>query len=216
MHRGRPSPRHQERVAGHGSPRAGDIQSHRLNPQAPFNAQNLGPRRDLDSRGARGFGQRLLGVWAQIGDQRDADARLLQVQRGAVGAVVRGRDDNALADLHAMLIAIAPRGICKHHRRPVVVREDERALDRACRQHHLARSHLPQALARQVGIGDEVSFGDALVQRDEILCVIAERLRARHQPDIRRRAQRGDRVLEPSQSAFPLDLGLSLGEQRAA
>ena len=73
------------------------------------------------------------------------------------------RDDHALADLDAILIAIAPRGVGEHHARAIVVREDQRTLDRAGRQHHLAGAHLPQTLARQVRFGDEVCFGDPLV-----------------------------------------------------
>ena len=115
----------------------------RLDPKAPVDAENLGAGRDLDARGARGLRQRPLGLGAQIGDQLDADARFLEVERSAVSAVVRGRDDDALADLGAILAAIAPRGIGEHHRRAVVIRKDERTLDRAGRQHHLARAHLP-------------------------------------------------------------------------
>ena len=105
---------------------------------------------------------------------------------------MRRRDDDALADLDAVL-GIAPRGICEHHARAIIIRKNQRTLDRAGRQHHLARANLPQPLARQVGIGDEVGFGHALVEGDEILRVIAERLGARHQAHVGRRAQRGDR-----------------------
>ena len=128
------------------------------------------------------------GLGPQIGDQRDVDAGRLQIERGAVGAVVRGRDDDALADLDAVAVAVTPRGVGEHDARPVVVREDERALDRAGREHHLARAHLPQALARQVGIGDARSVGDALGEPDEILRVVAERRGARQQPHVGRGA----------------------------
>ena len=117
--------------------------ANRVDPKATVDAENLGAGNDLDARRARGVRQRSLGLAAQIGDQLDADARLLQVERGAVGAVVRGRDDDAVADLGAILAAVAPRGIGEHHGRAVVVREDERTLDRAGRQHHLTRAHLP-------------------------------------------------------------------------
>ena len=111
--------------------------------QAAFGAENLGAGNDLDARGPCGIRQRSLGLGAQIDDQRDADASLLQIERGAVGAVVRRRDDDAVADLGAILEAIAPRGIREHHGGAVIVREDERALDRAGRQHDFARTHLP-------------------------------------------------------------------------
>ena len=79
----------------------------------------------------------------RVDNQRDAHARFLEVERSAVSAVVRGRDDDALADLGAILKAIASRGIGEHHGRAVIVRKDERTLDRAGRQHHLTRAHLP-------------------------------------------------------------------------
>ena len=68
------------------------------------------PCRDLEARRARGLAQRPVRVRAQIGDERDVDARLLEVEGGAIGAVVRRRDDDALADLDAILAAVAPRG----------------------------------------------------------------------------------------------------------
>ena len=48
---------------------------------------------------------------AQIRDQRDLDAGLFQIERRAIGAVVRGHDDDALADLDAVMVEIAPRSI---------------------------------------------------------------------------------------------------------
>ena len=188
MHRGRPSARHQERVAGDFSLSAAMLDANRVDPQAAVSAEDLGAGNDLDARGSRGLRQRSFGFGAQIDDQRDADARLLEIERSAVSAVVRGRDDDAVADLGAILKAIASRGIGEHHGGAVIVRKDERTLDRAGRQHHLTRAHLPQAFARQVGIGDEVGLGDALVEPDEILRVIAERLGARHQPHVGRGA----------------------------
>ena len=89
--------------------------------------------------------------------------------------------------------------------RPVVVGEDQRTLDGAGRQHDLARPHLPQPLARQIGVGDEFGFGEPLAERHEILRVIAESLRARHEPHVRRGAKRGERVGEPFAGALAVD-----------
>ncbi len=216
MHRGRPSARHQERIAGDLLLSALMPDANRIDPQATIGAEDLGAGKNLDVRGARGVGQRPADLAPQISDQRNADASLLEIERGAIGAVMRGHDDHSVADPGAILESIAPRGFREHDARPVVVRKDQRTLDRAGRQHHLARPHLPQAFARQVGIGDEVGFGEALVERDKILRVIAERLGARHQSDVWRGAQRGERFRKPSSRALPLDLGLGLGEQRAA
>ncbi len=216
MHRRRPAARHQNRIAGDSPPCAGDVQAHGLDAKTPVDAGDLRPGRDLDPGGARGLRQRSFRLAAQIGDQRDIDACSFQVERGAIGPVMRRRDDHALADLHAVLTAIASRGVGEHYARAVVIREHQRTLDRAGRQHHLARANLPQALARQVGIGDEVGFGDALVEGDEVLGVIAERLRARHQAQVGQLSKRSDRLRQPIARAHGLDSGLGLGEERAA
>ena len=119
------------------------LDANRFDPQAPVDAKNLGARHDLDPRGTRGIRQRALGFGAKIGDQLDADARFVEIERRAIGAVMRGRDDDAIAHPCAILIAVAARGVCEHHRWPVVVRKHERTLDRAGRQHQFARAHLP-------------------------------------------------------------------------
>ena len=143
MHRRRPAARHQNRIAGDSPPCAGDVQAHGLDAKTPVDAGDLRPGRDLDPGGARGLRQRSFRLTAQIGDQRDIDACSFQVERGAIGSIMRRRDDHALADLHAILTAIAPRGVGEHHARAVVIREHQRTLDRAGRQHHLARANLP-------------------------------------------------------------------------
>ncbi len=114
-----------------------------VDPQATVSAEDLGAGKDLDARGSRGLRQRSLGLGAQIDNKRDAHARFLEVERSPISAVVRGRDDDAVADLGAILNAIASRGFGEHHRRPVIVRKDERTLDCASRQHHFTRAHLP-------------------------------------------------------------------------
>ena len=129
---------------------------------------------------------------------------------------MRGHDHDALADLDAVLIEIAPRGVGEHHARPVVVGEDERPFDGAGRQHDLARPHLPEPLAWALGIGDELGLAHALGERDEILRIIAKRLRARHQPHVRLGAKRGERLGEPVRRAFACDPRSGLGEKRAA
>ena len=119
------------------------LNAHGLDAKAPVDAGDLRPGHDLDPGGARRLRQRPFRLAAQIGDQRDIDARRFQVERGAIGCIMRRRDDDALADLDAILNAIAPRGVGEHHARAIVIREHQRALDRAGRQHHLARAHLP-------------------------------------------------------------------------
>ena len=94
--------------------------------------------RDPEARRARHAGQRPGRLVTQVGDQFDGDARLMQVERGAIGLVMGGGDDDALADLDAKKVEIAPRRARQHDPRPVVVGEDERPLDGAGREHDLA------------------------------------------------------------------------------
>ena len=119
------------------------LDANRIDPQATVGAEDLGAGNDLDARGSRSLRQRAFGFGAQIDDQRDAHARFLEIERSSVSAVVRRRDNDAVADLGAILKAIASRGVREHHGGAVIVRKDERTLDRAGREHHLARAHLP-------------------------------------------------------------------------
>ena len=72
MHGGRPSARHEERVAGDFSLSATMLDANRVDPQATVGAEDLGAGNDLDARGSRGLRQRSFGFGAQIDDQRDA------------------------------------------------------------------------------------------------------------------------------------------------
>ena len=100
---------------------------------------------------------------------------------------------------------------------PIVVGEHQRPLVRAGREHDMLRPHLPEPLARQPGIRVREVIGEALLRREKVLVVIAERLRARQQrhtrrrPRVRRRALATIRRRSARRSA-----GLRLGEQRAA
>ena len=67
-------------------------------------------------------------------------------------------------------------------------REDQRALDRAGREHDLLRAHLPKPLARQARVGVGKVIGDALRQAEEVVGEVAEGGGARQQRDARWRA----------------------------
>ena len=209
MHRRRPAARHEKRVAGDCSASARRCSMRTaLTRSRPSTPRISAPCATSMPGRARGLGQRPFASGRRSAISATSTPASLQIERGAIGAVVRGRDDHALADLDAILAAIAPRGVGEHHARAVVIREHQRTLDRAGRQHDLARAHLPQPLARQVGIGDEVRLGDALVQGDEVLRVIAERLRSRHQAQVGPVSKRRDRFRQPIARAHGLDRGL--------
>ena len=82
-----------------------------LTRSAALNLVNRGLGRDAQACGARRLRQGPGGGVAEVRDQLDFDPRVFQVERGAIGAVVRGDDDDALADFDAILDAdsAAPR-----------------------------------------------------------------------------------------------------------
>ena len=109
MHRGRPSARHEESVAGD-SPILPEVpDTNGAYPETALDAKYRGARNNFDPRSACGVRQRALRLRTQIDDLRNADAGFLQIERRAIGAVVGRRDDDALAHAHAVLEAIAPR-----------------------------------------------------------------------------------------------------------
>ena len=115
-----------------------------------------------------------------------------ETQRRPIGAVVVGEHDGARAGLHAVAIHVGGHRRGQHHAGAVVVREDERALHRARREHHLLRAHAPDALARPLSIRRRQMIGEALGDRQEVVVVIAEHGAARHQAHVaHRREARG-------------------------
>ena len=102
---------------------------------------------DLEAGTAGRLGQCTLCPLAQLGDPCDFDAGRPQVQCRAIGAIGRRHDHGTGTCAHAVAIEIAANGAGQHDSGPVVVRENERLLDRAGREYDFARAHLPQALA---------------------------------------------------------------------
>ena len=191
-------------------------EAHADDAQAPLDRVDGGLDRDPESRRAGRLRQRPGRLVAQVGDQLDRDAGLVQVERGAIGLVMRSDDDDALADLDAMEVEIAPRRAGKHDPGPIVVGKDERPLDGACREHDLAGPHPPQPLARRFWVGEEAGLGQPFAETDEILRIIAERLRARHETDIGRPAQAVQRLGEPLAGGLSVDGRARLGAERSA
>ena len=78
---------------------------------APAHLVHCGLRRHTNTGRPRGLGPRPENLVAEIRDQFNLGASLFQIDRRAIGAVVRGHDDNTLADLDAVLMEIAPRSV---------------------------------------------------------------------------------------------------------
>ena len=85
---------------------------------------------------------------ADVDDRRDLDAARGKLDRGAVSLVMGGRHHRARAGLDGVARKILARRVGEHDARAVVVGKDERALERARREHHLLGAHLPEPLAR--------------------------------------------------------------------
>ena len=160
---------------------------------------------DADAGGARLLGERAGGFRAQIDRRGDLDARVLQVERGLVGAVVVGHQDAAIARLDAEAVDVAARRACQQDAGAVVIDEHQRPLDRAGRQHDLLRAHLPHPLARPVGRFLAQVVGAALQQVDPVVVVIAEHDRARQDPHLGMLAQLLERRLHPVDRRLTID-----------
>ncbi len=81
--------------------------------------------------------------------ERNRRARRMQVERGRVGRIATGHDDDARADADAVAMQVRRCRRREHDAGPVVAREDERLLDRSGREHDLASANLPEPLARR-------------------------------------------------------------------
>src|SRR3546814_3275549 len=79
--------------------------------------------------------------------------------------------------------------IGEHDARPVVVREDERAFDRARRDDDLLRPHLPKPFAWLAGGRHGEVIGQLLGKADPVMWIIAERGGARQKRDVRQRSE---------------------------
>ena len=125
-------------------------------------------------------------------------------------------DDDALARLDAVAVEIGARRIGQENARTVIVREDQRAFDRALRQNHVASPDLPQPLARGAGLHIGKMLGQALIGADHVVGVIGEGVGAGEEGDIGEAFQLGDRGFQPFGGALAVDGGLAFSQKRAA
>jgi hypothetical protein len=135
-------------------------------------------------RVARGFPPGAIGVRAEDPrSPRSCNSRRMQVKGRLIGCIAAGHDDRARAAAYAIAAQISARGAREHDARPIVARKNERPLKSAGREHHFARAHLPEPLARHVRRRCGQMIGELLVHADEIVREIAERGASRQQSD---------------------------------
>jgi hypothetical protein len=141
----------QDRVAFDGPRRAGDALAVRRELHGGHAADALASLRrrdgvavkDLDVASACVCRKGTRGCAPQVDDGGDRHARIDQVDRRRVGAVVVRHDRDAAARLHGVAVEIGPRRRGQHSAGPVVVGEDQRTLDGPGGEHDLGGAHLP-------------------------------------------------------------------------
>ncbi len=153
---------------------------------------------------------------ARIDDRTDGDTAATEIERDAIGRLVCREQNRAPSRRDAVAVEVGARRIREHHTRPVVAREHQRPLERAGREHHLGRAHLPQALARRVRPRSREVIGQTLRETEEIMRTVGEGGRADEPRDVRHRVELGERARDPGSTCDPVDRRVPVGEQRAA
>ena len=217
MHRWRPARRDQQRVDrnGTGSTAALGLHGHRRDPELAADADDAAAVMDVDAEGARLVDQRAGRVVAQVDDRRDADARLLEVERRRIGGIIGRVDADIATDGYTVMIEVGARRRGQHDARPVVVGKHHVTLNGAGGEDDALRPHLPQPFARQaLRVGE--MLGDALGEANEILRVVAESGRARQDGDIVHGREFRDAGLRPGPAVLAVDGGTRLVAHGAA
>ncbi len=156
---------------------------------APRGGDGLGgPHLDPGVRAAPGPDRGRLRP--RVHDGRDVDPGLREVERGRVGAVVRGEGHGAPPGEHPEAVRVRARGAGEHHAGPVVAGEGDRPLVRTRRQDDAASADAPQPLPGDVlrRVAAQV-VGAALHRDHEVARVAALDGRSQQQPDLRHRAE---------------------------
>ena len=222
MHRGRPTAGQADAIALQGArsadrPRCADGSDDQAGDALASARPDDGvPGQDLTAGRTQGRGLRCtLALLAQI-DDRHIEARCPEIGGSRIGGSARCGDHRTPSRRHAVAIGEHAQALGQHDAGTIVVGEDERALVRARRQHDLGGAHLPQTLARQVGVRLRKMVRHPLHQADVVVIVVAEGRRARQQGDVVARAQSGKRVREPRPGRCAVDGGGRLVQQGAA
>ena len=185
----RPAARQQQRVGRPGLPADPDA----LHARGADDALDLEPTRNAKlCRGS--LGSRV--------ENLDLGAGFAQRLGDRIGAVVVGRDRDALADEDGEAAEIDERGVGRHHPRTIVVGDDQRPLDRAGRHDDPFRPDAPKRVGERA---------PALPGADEIVVVDAEGGRRRHHPSAVR-LDRGADACRPAAPVAPFDRAAAVNE----
>ncbi len=211
-----PATRNAEQVADDRARLAGEIDTVRGKRRDGDLAQRVPARRGdhrvaaqhLDAAPSAILGERHRAV-ARVDDGGKRDAGIGERGRQLISAVIIGEDDGAAARPHAVAVDVALRRPGQHDAREIVVDEDERPLDRAGRQHDLARANFSQYLARRSrrSRARRQMVGHPLEHGDEVMVVIAGYRAARQEPDLRHRGELRQAVRQPIRGCTAIDLG---------
>ncbi len=222
MHRRRPTARHSDAIAVQRPARAAAaVTAERRDDQAsdapaPGGADDGVAGEDLDAPAAQHRQLRpAIGLPADI-DQGHRDAGIGGIRSGLIGRRAAGGKDDPAARRDSIAVDEGAYALGEHDAGAIIVGENQRALMAACRQHHLLRADLPQALARQIGGRVFQVIGDALGEGDVVMVVVAEGGGAREERDVAARGEQGDRLSELAPRGSAADLRGLVVEERAA
>ena len=159
--------------------------------------------------GRAGSGDQLtLHIAPQINQQHMRPGPMKR-QCGAVGIVIIGEDNRAVARHHAIAGDIAADSAGQHHPWQIIAREHQRAFNRTLCQNNLLGTHLPHALARQMRRPLRHMVGDPLGQCQIVVIHIAEHGGARQQRHLWHRRQLGNRLGHPGGRACAVNAGIA-------
>ncbi|OMP12831.1 hypothetical protein COLO4_02708, partial [Corchorus olitorius] len=165
---------------------------------------------------AHGGGQLAFGGGAGIHYGHHFTSGIGPVQRGLIGAVVRGHQHQLIAGHHAVAVDIDGDGGGDHAAGHIVMAEDQRALLRAGSEHHPVRPHAVHALAYLSGCrAVAVVIRAVLINGEEIVVVIAVYRRAHQQRHFRHGGQLGHHLSHPVSGRLALNQ-FAAGEQMSA
>jgi len=186
-------------------------QAHRADAQPPAGAEQRALRLYRQAGGSRRLGPGPFRARAQVADHRNRAAGAVQIERRPIG-LVAGRDhDHAPAGDDGVAIQKTARRRGQHDAGPIIAWKHQRPLDGAGGEHHLARPHLPAALARLAAGRIRQMIGQALVQGYQVVREVAERRRTRQQRDALIASQGFEAACQPCGGRL-----LRLRQQRAA